>query len=133
MTFKEYIQGDPIEDDITSLNLNELNLTDIYGIEEYKNIKYLFISWNEIRDITPLKYLLKINTLDISKNLIDNLDVLIYLDNLDTLWVYDNPIIKNNLLKCVGDKRMLVDSTLIEFKNTIKSERRKKIINLLNE
>ena len=82
MTFKEYIKEEPIDKDITALNLNELNLTDLNGIEEYKEIEHLFLNRNKIKDITPLSDYLR-------------------------------------------------NDTLIEFKNIIRYQRRKRIINLL--
>ena len=132
MTFKEYVIDNIHYTDIDVLNITKENLTDIYGIEEFKNIRHLFLGKNKIVDISPLKYLPKIYNLDISENLIDNFDVLIYLDNLDTLWIYDNPIIKNNLTK-YNNAIFLDGNKLIELKNIIKIERRKRLIKLLDK
>ena len=41
--------------DITELNLNHNNLTDISGIKLFKNIKGLYLNNNQIKDISVIK------------------------------------------------------------------------------
>ena len=70
-------------DNITKLNLSYNYLTDISGIKIFKNLKYLDLYNNKLADISVLKNL---KILDLNNNyLIRNISIIKYLTELKTL------------------------------------------------
>ena len=108
MTFKEYIKNNPIDLDIKNLNLYNEYLTDIYGIEEYKNLEILVLSHNSII----------------------NIDSLLSLPKLKVLYLHDNPIYKN-YMDCRDYYYYNVIYDIDKLKRTISINRRKRIISEL--
>ena len=152
MTFKEYINSHPVSLDITVLNLSNIQLDDLYGIEEFKNLEFLSTSNGNIKDIEPLKNLKNIQELylpnnmikdfsalknltnlrrlNISYNLIINIDVILYFDALEYLNI--NYINNTRLYYYAYDNiDYSGNGSLRELKNKLKSDRRKRIISEL--
>ena len=133
MTFKEYIKKFKLSNNsIVTLQLYE-EITDLYGIEEFTELETLHFPNNAIKDIEPLKHLPNLNLVMLSYNLIEDLEALYYLPKLKCLWINGNPITNNNRLYSKFNNSSGVSGDhLIDFKNLIKSERRKRLINLLS-
>ena len=72
-------------DNIIILYLSFNNLTDISGIKLFKNLEILFLHNNKIKDISVIQYLTKLELLDIGYNNISNISVLKDLKNLQNL------------------------------------------------
>ena len=136
MTLKEYINKykDPIYD---HLNISYSKLSDLNGIEEYSHIVRLNISYTNIKNIEPLKHLKKLEVLNISDNLIEDLEPLLYLDNLRNLWIYNNPITNKNPIyhpyRYDSSSLGICYERLNEFKILLRNEKRKRLINLLDQ
>ena len=88
MTFKEYIKKNPVDLDIKFLNLTNKGLTDLKGIDRFKNLLTLNISYNNIVDINPLSELINLQGLNIGDNNINNLDVILKLNKLAVLSIH---------------------------------------------
>lgn len=67
-------------------------ITDISALAEFRNLESLYISGNEIEDITPLRDLTDLITLSMSDNRIRDIDALKNLENLEYLSLYGNQI-----------------------------------------
>lgn len=74
-------------DNITEINLNNNELTDISGIKLFKNIKELYLWNNKLTDITVLKNLNNLKYLKISLNKISDISVIQYLSKLKELFL----------------------------------------------
>jgi len=72
-------------DNIIILYLSFNNLTDISEIKLFKNLEILFLHNNKIKDISIIQYLNKLELLDIGYNNIFNISVLKDLTNLQNL------------------------------------------------
>ena len=73
--------------DITELNLNHNELTDISGIKLFKNIKELYLNNNQIKDISVIKYFKDLEILNIT-NLELESDQIKYIKKLEILFCY---------------------------------------------
>lgn len=78
---------------ITEMRAEEMNITNLTGIENLTNLIRLNISTNKISDIEPLKSLTNLVTLSLDRNQIINLEPLKYLTKLGDLRLIDNQII----------------------------------------
>ena len=70
---------------ITELYLSDNQLTDITGIKLFKNLKELYIHSNLIKDISVLKDLNKLETLILNNNQLTDVSVLQNLNKLEIL------------------------------------------------
>ena len=122
MTFKEYIKEYPVSLDITVINLSNLKLDDIYGIEKFEKLQSLHLGNNNIRDIEPLKNL-PIKVLSCYNNPISNIDIILYFDNLAYLDIRE---ISKEIHYVIYFQK-----DLILLKNKLKFDRRKRIIESL--
>ena len=73
--------------DITVLDLYDNKLTDISGVKIFKNLKILWISGNNISDISVLKYLNRLEFLNIDNLRLesDQVQYINFLKNLEEL------------------------------------------------
>ena len=69
---------DSINNKNTKLDLSNLGLTDLSGLEYLTNIRCIDISNNQISNLEPIEHLLAIQELNASNNNIDNIDNLPY-------------------------------------------------------
>ena len=127
MTFKEYIKKNPVDLDIKFLNLTNKGLTDLKGIDRFKNLLTLNISYNNIVDINPLSELINLQGLNIGDNNINNLDVILKLDKLTQLSIYRCYNLSNDYYKYVK-MYWVEDNDLMDLKKIITMEKRKRII-----
>jgi internalin A len=85
-TGREYIE------EITALICNNKGIQFLEGIEALTQLKSLYLSFNEINDITPLVDLKNLKTLYLSGNQISNLDALSELTELSELGIQKNNV-----------------------------------------
>ena len=89
-----------ISEEILILFLTSNSLTDISGIRLFKNLERLDLQYNQIKDISALKDLIKLEILDIRglglKS--DQIEYIKPLKNLKTLWCI-NGFKDRNILK----------------------------------
>ena len=156
MTFEEYKKKKKIDLYIDVLDLTQQKLDDLYGIEEFINLKTLDIGGNNISDIEPLKYLINLEDLWLNNNPITDISMLKELNKLRNLSLWDIPIIDKDLDVLLEIKNMnglwltgtkiskkyythskkqvwFSDNKLLNLKNIIKFERRKRLIKLLDK
>ena len=74
-------------EDITSLYLNNNDLTDISEIKLFKNLKHLYIDNNKITDISVIRYLKNIEILNITYLQLES-DQIQYIKNLKILFCF---------------------------------------------
>ena len=77
---------------VTTLELNEKQITDVSGIEKFTNLKTLDLEYNNISDITPLSSLTKLTDLRLHSNNISNISPLQTLTNITYLSLGINKI-----------------------------------------
>lgn len=77
---------------IESLVCNNKGIQHLDGIEELSELKTLFVSFNEISDITPVGELSKLKTLYVNGNNIQDISALSDLENLNALGLQYNDI-----------------------------------------
>ena len=77
---------------LKTLNAYKRGITNLNGIQYARNLKYLRIWENQIRDITPLTELPQLTSLDLSRNQITDIRQLRGFTNLTGLWLSGNPI-----------------------------------------
>jgi Leucine-rich repeat (LRR) protein len=85
-TGREYLE------EITTLVCNNKGIQYLEGIEALTQLKSLYLSFNEINDITPLVGLKNLKTLYLSGNQISNLDALSELTELTELGIQKNNV-----------------------------------------
>ena len=84
---------------ITEMRADEINITNLKGIENMTSLIRLSLSSNAISDIEPLKALNNLVTLSLDRNQISNLEPLKQLTKLGDLRLIDNEIINIDPLK----------------------------------
>ena len=77
---------------LKSLNAYERGITNLNGIQNAKNLKYLRLWENQIRDLTPLRELTQLTSLDLSRNQITDVRQLAGFTNLTDLYLSGNQI-----------------------------------------
>jgi hypothetical protein len=70
---------------IFTLNLSASEITDIRDIIYFPNLQSLDLSYNEIRDLTPLNTLRYLTLLNVSNNLLTNANVLIFTESTEMM------------------------------------------------
>lgn len=94
---------------------NNNNIKYLNGIEFFKNVTHLNLSYNQINDITPLKHLTKLETLKLSHNQIESIDPI--KNNLQLI----NLNLDYNLIKDISPLKKLENLEKINLgKNQIK-------------
>ena len=115
-------------DNIIILYLSFNNLTDISGIKLFKNLETLWLYDNKITDISVLKNLNKLEDLNISNNQITDISVIQHLNNLERLDIVNLELESdqfkyiNSLLKILKLYGVLMDLKICQqLKNLIKT------------
>ncbi|WP_415331676.1 leucine-rich repeat domain-containing protein, partial [Clostridium perfringens] len=80
---------------ITTLDLSDMNISNLEGIQNCENLVTLYLSLNQISNIEPLKGLTNLTTLKLNSNQISNIEVLKGLINLKSLDLSDNKLNNN--------------------------------------
>ncbi len=91
-TRSRYVNNDYQEPIITSLDLSNLGLTSVEGIQYLSGLKKLNLSHNKISDLTPLSKLMNLSNLNLSYNNITNISKLPY---YSTIYCYEEGKIVN--------------------------------------
>lgn len=78
---------------LEKLTLSGCNLSSIQNLSAAKHLKYLNLSNNTIRDITPLSFMSGLEQLDLNHNALDNLSAISALAGLKTLDVSYNSLV----------------------------------------
>ena len=86
------IMTDSNIESVTNLNLNEKNISDITGIEKFKNLTFLQMTNNQISDISPLENLVNLEGAVLINNQISDLNPLSELTKLQNLFLINNQI-----------------------------------------
>ena len=86
---------------IASLNLENSNIQNVEGIENFKNLKVIYASNNKIEDISPILNLEKLNKIDFSYN-----------------YITDISCVKNRKFKRITS--LGIDGNYIDFSNNSK-------------
>ena len=91
-TRSRYVNNDYQEPIITSLDLSNLGVTSVEGIQYLSGLKKLNLSHNKISDLTPLSKLMNLSNLNLSYNNITNISKLPY---YSTIYCYEEGKIVN--------------------------------------
>ena len=78
--------------DITKLDAESLDISNIEGIQNLSNLQELILIDNEISNISPLKSLTKLKILDLTTNKVSNVSALINLTKLTRLSLFENKV-----------------------------------------
>ncbi len=84
--------GKTFKSDVTTLDLSNCGLTDIYALSVCTKLTSLNISGNYIHDLTPLMDMPNLKVLDLSNNKISNIGPLMGLTKLDKLNIEGNSV-----------------------------------------
>ena len=128
MTFKEYIEKNKylLDTNIKSLDLHDLNISDLCGIEEYTDLDYLRAFGNKIMDLEPLRNLKKLKVLSIWGNNISDIDPIKDLTDIRELYISENMIsdiscLKNlDLIDFTFDNNLISNIDIISNMNNLK-------------
>ena len=102
-------------DNITELDLNNNELTDISGIKLFKNLKQLNTGYNKLTDISVLKDLINLTELYIHNNKITDISVLKKLIKLEKLHMGYNKIKDISVLSNFKNiKTLYIDNLQLE-------------------
>ena len=95
ITFRKWLEKNPLDVNITVINLNDKKLNDLDGIQEFKNLKELYCSYNKLTSLN-LEGLDKLETLYCNNNHLKDLN-LNGLNNLQELNCHTNKLKHLNL------------------------------------
>ncbi|WP_309400243.1 leucine-rich repeat domain-containing protein [Cerasicoccus maritimus] len=87
--------NDQLDADLNYAHLGERNITSLEGIENFTELKNLYLDGNQIRDISPLESLTKLTFLNLGANYVSDLSPLKSFTQLETLDVSENFISKS--------------------------------------
>lgn len=77
---------------ITSLNLRDLGISSLEGIEQLKNLESLDLRGNPVYDLTPLQGLVKLRSLNLRETAVSDLSPLATLKELRYLNIHSAPV-----------------------------------------
>ncbi|MBM7835573.1 leucine-rich repeat domain-containing protein [Clostridium sardiniense] len=90
------------------LDLSNLNIESIEGLQYCKNLKRLYLNKNKISDLNPLKDLTSLQTLSLSENNIKDLSGLKNLKNLNLLNLSNNILVNIDELYNLKELEVLI-------------------------
>ena len=131
----DYCQINNIDpDDIIKLYLSDNELTDISGIKLFKNLKILYLDSNNISDISVLKDLNNLIELYLTNNNISDISALKNLNNLKELYLNNNNKIKNiSVIKSLNKLNILsLNNNKIKNISVIKNFIQLEYLNITN-
>jgi len=77
---------------LTCLTANNLQITNLAGLESAVNLTGLYLNRNAVQDLTPIRGLMQIASLEFEENQVSDLSALLTLTNLRCLSFGGNPI-----------------------------------------
>lgn len=106
-----YTEGDYIEPILESLDLSNLGLTDLSGLEYLSGLRELNLSNNKISNLEPLSHLMNLTKLDLSYNQIVDISPLpYYADNCP--WTERTVDLSHNKIKDISSLKDYESFTL---------------------
>ena len=94
---------------VTSLNLSNNNISNVYEIKYLSELKEIFISSNRVSDIDYLKNLSSLEIIDLSDNEISDISVLSQFESLKFADVRNNPLSPGAVEALLNKKDMKKD------------------------
>jgi Leucine-rich repeat (LRR) protein len=99
---------------LVELKAENKGISSLDGLENFKNLRVLYLNYNKISDLKPLEELTNLNTLYISDNEIKDLEAIVRLTNLKNLYIPRNQITSIKPLENLnGLKLLFVDNNSI--------------------
>lgn len=92
---------------VTDFDGYNKGITNLKGMEYFKNLEYLSLGRNEINDIEPLKNLLKLRRLHLHTNKITNISYVTFFENLFLLDIQGNNVTDISPLKDLKNLKTL--------------------------
>ena len=119
------------------LSIQDEELTDISGIENFKNIETIYLNDTSIQEITVLKNLKKLSWVSLQNTKIDDITIFVELENLQALYVENtnvdfskesnlnayNKLKEKGVYVNVTDNSEIINFTYQEFKNQLINSR----------
>lgn len=108
----------------SSLKLANKGIKDLSGIEVFakKEVTWIFLDWNEITDLTPLKDFSNLTKISFSGNQVEDVTPLASLTNLTNITAINNPIKTIEPLKNLSNvKYICLDGNHLTNINTIQN------------
>ncbi len=99
---------------VDTLDIGEANITNISGVEQFPNLKELYLNQNNISDISILSKMPQLETISLRVNNITDISPLAGLVNLDRLFIHENQISDISVLQNLENL-----TTLTVYKNSI--------------
>ena len=108
---------------IGELNINSAGVTNLSGIENFKNLRVINAYGNNISDLEPLRNLTTLIEVNFASNKISNMEPIMGLPNLNFIAMSNNNItdiscLKNRKFKYITDVGL--DNNYIDFSNNSK-------------
>ena len=108
---------------IGELNINSSDVTNLSGIENFKNLRVINAYGNNISDLEPLRNLTTLIEVNFASNKISNMEPIMGLPNLNFIAMSNNNItdiscLKNRKFKYITDVGL--DNNYIDFSNNSK-------------
>ncbi|MFB5067549.1 MAG: lamin tail domain-containing protein [Candidatus Wallacebacter cryptica] len=99
--------GDDLKQ-ITTLDLRELGVSSLAGIEQLNNLESLDLRGNPIRDLTPIQSLTKLKSLNLRETLVTDLSSLKNLTNLQYLNLHSTPAVDLSVIANLKNLETLI-------------------------
>lgn len=93
---------------ISSLNLSDNEISDIYEIRNLDFLQELFLSENHLTDIDWLKGLSNISLLDLAYNEIDDITPLLTMESLRFVNLTGNPVTDKEIIKKLEERDVVI-------------------------
>ncbi len=103
------ITGIEIFENLVSINLSNNYITDISNLEKLDSLYEIDLSYNNISEINPLLYLSKIKILNLRANNIEIIEPLVHIESLEYLDIRDNNFYDSDNIKILSNKLKTFD------------------------
>ena len=91
VTFKKWLSNNPQDINTTEINVGYQNLIDLNGIENFKNLKILYCTYNKLTELPDLSNLNNLKFLDCYDNKLpyNNLSEYLEWHKKNFPWIWD--------------------------------------------
>jgi hypothetical protein len=93
---------------ITSLDLSDNEITNIYEVQALVHLREIFLANNHVSDLSPLGELAELEILDVSFNDVDDLSPLLSLGNLKFVNLQGNPLEETETIHRLEERSVVV-------------------------